>query len=114
MLTFNLKKDNALDLMAILICCGKHFACPKYMHDCINIEGDHVYKIGMDFDKDDGITVILKDSDDYWWVNGNQPPSNIHSLLWAWRHFQSFVSHLSVFWILRLHSLTCLVEARTI
>ena len=67
--------------MAILVCCGRHFACPKYMSDCIDIEANGVYTIGRDFDKDNGITVILKDSDKDWWVNGNGPPVDVRSLL---------------------------------
>ena len=66
------------------------------MSDCIDVEGNHVYKIGTSFDTEDGITVVLKESDEDWWVNGNQPPFDLHSLLRAWRRFQSFVSDLCV------------------
>jgi len=65
----------------------------------MDIQGDHVYRIGMDFDEEDDITVILKDSHDDWWVKGGQPPSDIHALLRAWRRFQTLVSHSSLFGI---------------
>ena len=83
------------------------------MTDCIDIETDGLYRIGTDFDQDDGITVILKDNDDDWWVNGTDPPPDVHSLLRAWRHFQSFVSHSfnCVIWNLRLHWMSFLVQA---
>ena len=49
----------------------------------------------MGFDTEDGLTVLLTDSEDDWWINGNEPPSDVPSLLRAWRRFQTLVSHLS-------------------
>jgi hypothetical protein len=97
-LNFDLEQDNALHLLAILVCSGKHYVAPKYLTLCIKIEGDQAYKIGTGFELEDGLTVLLSDSDEDWWVNGKNPPSNVHLLLRAWRRFQSLVSHLSVIW----------------
>ena len=64
------------------------------MSHCIDIEGDQVYKIGTGFDIEDGVTMVLEDDDEDWWVNGNQGSLDVRSLLRAWRRFQSFVSDL--------------------
>jgi hypothetical protein len=95
-LNFDLEQENALTLLAILAGSGKHFIAPKYMTHCIEIEGDQAYKIGTGFDIEDGLTALLSDCDDDWWVNGKKAPSDLHLLLRSWRLFQSFVSDLSV------------------
>lgn len=65
------------------------------MSHCIDVEGDQVYKIGTGFDIEDGVTMVLEDDDEDWWVNGNREPLDVRSLLRAWRRFQSFVSRCS-------------------
>jgi hypothetical protein len=109
-LNFDLEQENALELLAILAGSGKHFVVPKYMTHCIEIEGDQAYKVGTGWDIEDGLTVLLSDCDDDWWVNGKKPPSNLHLLLRSWRRFQSFVSHLSVICNVCLHCMTFLVQ----
>jgi hypothetical protein len=111
-LNFDLEQENTLNLLAILAGSGKHFAPPKYLTHCIEIEGDQAYKIGTGFDIEDGITVLLSDSNDDWWVNGEKPPCDLHMLLRSWRRFQSLVSHLSLICNVCLHWMTFLVQGQ--